>query len=325
VRPEPSAGGAALTTVVFDLGGVVLGWAPERAFEGVMPAAQVPAFLAAIDFANWNRRHDAGLPFATGEAELIQRLPEAEAAIRAYRQHFDRTLTGMIPGTGAVVAELEQAGVRLLALTNWSAETFPRALERFGLLQRFEGIVVSGAERLAKPDPALFEVLFARYDLDPHRTVFIDDSLANVTTATGLGLTALPFADAEQLRRELVGLGLLGPRPPVTQPLFHLTERALWQADSAAGEFSWSSRNLTYDRQGFVHCSYADQVRPVASQIYADVDPAELVVLEIDLRGVLAPVVVEEGEPGVWFPHLYAPLPLDRVTSVHELQSFLAP
>ena len=99
--PTSDADETGLTCVVFDLGGVVLGWAPERAFEGVLPAAKVPAFLAAIDFATWNRRHDAGLPFATGEAELIERLPEAAEAVRAYRQHFDRTLTGMIAGTAS--------------------------------------------------------------------------------------------------------------------------------------------------------------------------------------------------------------------------------
>lgn len=321
--PTPAVDGPRLTTVVFDLGGVVLGWAPERAYEEVMPSADVPGFLAAIDFADWNRRHDAGQPFAAGEAELVERFPGSAAAVLAYRQHFDRTLTGMVAGTGAVIAELELAGVRLLALTNWSAETFPHALRRFGLLQRFEGIVVSGAEQLAKPDPAIFQLLFRRYHLEPTSCGYVDDSAANVATAADLGMAALHFTDAERLRSDLEGLGLLAGRPPATQPLFHLTERRLWQAAAATGEFGWSSRDLTYDQQGFVHCSYADQVAPVRQRFYADLDPAELVVLELDLHDAGAPVIVEEGEPGVDFPHLYAPLPVDRVTAVHELVAFL--
>jgi 2-haloacid dehalogenase len=321
-RSERAADPSALTTVVFDLGAVVLSWSPELAYQEVLPAAEVPAFLEAIDFFAWNRAQDAGRPFAEGEAQLIARFPERATAVRAYREHFARTLTGMVPGTGAVIAELEQAGIRLLALTNWSAETFPRARERFGLLDRFEDIVVSGAEGLAKPDPAIFRLLGRRFSVELSRCVFIDDSPPNVVAAAALGLTALHFTDAARLRAELVGLGLLGPRPPVTEPLFHLTERAVLEAARRAGHYDWSSRGLGYDAQGFVHCSYAGQVAGVAERLYADTDPADLVVLELDLGDGDTPVVVEEGEPGLWFPHLYAPLPLDRVVAEHPMPTF---
>ncbi len=136
----------------------------------------------------------------------------------------------MVPGTGAVIAELAAAGTRLVALTNWSAETFPHALQRFGILQRFEGMLVSGAEQLAKPDPQIFRLAGQRFGLDAAQTVFVDDSAANVTAAAAAGLTGLHFTEADALRSDLVGLGLLGPRQPVRQPVFHVTDRQAWSA-----------------------------------------------------------------------------------------------
>ena len=143
-------------SVLFDLGGVVVAWEPARAYAEVLDPAAVEAFMRRIDFPTWNRSHDAGRSFDVAEQELLDRFPGDEAAIRAYRRNFDATLTGLVPGTGAVLAELQQAGVTCAALTNWSAETFPVARRRFGLLRRFAGILVSGEERLAKPDPAIF-------------------------------------------------------------------------------------------------------------------------------------------------------------------------
>jgi 2-haloacid dehalogenase len=319
----PSDRTSALSTVIFDLGGVVLGWAPHRAYEQVLPAEEVPGFLNAIDFWEWNRALDAGLPYAEAERRLVERFPHLAEAVTAYRRHFDRTLTGMVTGTGAVIAELEQAGIRLLALTNWSAETFPVARARFGLLRRFEGIVVSGEEKLCKPDPAVFELLCERFQVTPTGCVFVDDSVVNVAAAADLGMTALHFTDATTLRRDLQSLDLLGDRPPVSEPLFHLTERSSWQEATRTGSFPWSSRGLSYEQEGFVHCSYAHQVARLPELYYSDVDPDELVVLELDVRDGSAPVLAEEIAPGTWLPHVYAPLPVDHVSSVHPLSHFL--
>ena len=137
--------------VIFDLGGVVVSWDPRRAYERVLPAEEVATFLERVDFAGWNRLNDGGRSFEEAEQELIARFPDDREAILGYRVHFDATLTGMVPGTSGLLAELGQAGVRLIALTNWSAETFPLATERFGILRRFEAIVVSGTEGLLKP------------------------------------------------------------------------------------------------------------------------------------------------------------------------------
>jgi 2-haloacid dehalogenase len=317
--PTPDPTSPEITTVVFDLGAVVLSWAPERAYQQVMPADQVADFMTKIDFPQWNRTRDGGQSFDVGEQELLARFPESAVAIRAYRQHFVHTLTGMVDGTGAIVAELARAGLRLVALTNWSAETFPHAFDRFGLLKRFEGIVVSGTERLTKPDAAIFQLLAQRYQIDPGRAVFVDDVMANVAAATALGFTGIQFIDAAQLRDRLVTLGVLGAREPVPGPIFHITERVNWEAAQSSGDFVWSSRHLSYDQQGFVHCSFADQVEGVLANIYADLPPGDLVLLELDPARLDVPVIVEDLGAGAGYPHIYAPLPISGVTAVRAL------
>jgi 2-haloacid dehalogenase len=307
-----------LTTVVFDLGGVVLEWSPERAFGQVLPAEQVGTFMTKIDFYEWNRRHDGGLQFDLGEQELIEKFPDDAEAVRAYRKHFEHTLSGLVEGTGAIIAELQQRGVRLLALTNWSAETFPVAREKFGLLQRFEEILVSGEERLAKPDPEIFRLIARRYQVRPESCIFIDDSAANVQAADDVGFTGIRFTDAAALRSRLEDLRLLPPRRPIGQPIFHLTEREVWQAAQDGGAFPWSSRNLSYLRRGFVHCSFRSQLPAVAARVYSDLPPEQLIVLELDPDTISPPVVVEQLGPGGGYPHLYGELPIDGVTRVHN-------
>ncbi|WP_152363589.1 HAD-IA family hydrolase [Microlunatus speluncae] len=304
---------AGYDTVVFDLGAVVLGWDPVPAFATVLPAAEVPPFLEQIGFSTWNHTQDAGRPFDDGEAELIEKFGDQHAAaIRAYRSNFELTLTGMIPGTGAVIAELQRAGIRLVALTNWSHETFPHAQRRFGLLRRFSDILVSGAERMVKPDPAIFRLLIERNGLDPARAIFVDDVERNVTGAEAVGLTGIQFTDADALRARLVELGLLGPREPVTEPVFHLTDVETWRAAMDAGGYLWSTRDVGYDLQGYVHLSFAGQLPALRQRLYPDRADAELILLE--LRPEPAdPLVVEDLDAEEPYPHLYAPLPVDRV------------
>jgi len=198
-----------LTTVVFDLGGVVLRWEPHRAFHGVLEPAEVQPFLDEVDFRSWNYQHDAGRPFAEGVLELSERFPHHAEAIAAYPRNHHLTVTGQIDGTVRILDQLSHRGVRLLALTNWSAETFPWALRTFAALQHFEGIVVSGEEGLAKPDPRLYHVLLDRYQVRATEAVFVDDSQVNVEAANTVGMHGLRFTDAEALRLDLGRLGLL--------------------------------------------------------------------------------------------------------------------
>ena len=144
--------------------------------------------------------------------------PQRRELIEAYRRRWPEMLAGEIPGTIDVLADLRAAGVRLLALSNWSAETFPVARERFEFLAWFEEIVISGEVGVNKPDRRIFEHLMEHFDIEPRATLFIDDSSANVEAAEELGFGAILFTDAGALRRELVRLGLLpeiraAPRP----------------------------------------------------------------------------------------------------------------
>lgn len=303
-----------MNAVVFDLGGVVLGWDPAPAFAAVLPPDEIAEFLTEIDFAAWNARHDAGLSFDEGEAELTARFPDAAEAIRAYRANFAQTLSGQIPGTGAVIAELARAGVRLVALTNWSAETFPHAEQRFGILRRFAGIVVSGTERVAKPDPAIFTLTCERYGLDPATTVFVDDVARNVAAASAAGLTGIEFRGAEPLRRRLEELGLLGPRPQLTGPIHHLAVLADWEQP----EYPWSSLGVTYDAEGYVHCSFPHQLDGVRRRHYAELADDELIALELDVPALQHLLVVEDLGTGEPYPHLYAPITRDLVRGVRH-------
>ncbi len=204
----PQTPGPKINTVVFDIGNVLLRWDPARAFVGVLEPSAVITFMDEIDFAAWNHAQDAGRTFDEGVAAVAERWPQHVESLHTYRRNFTRTVVGEIAGSAQVVEELQAADVRLLALTNWSAETFPWARSSFGVLDLFEGIVVSGVEGVAKPDPAVFALLIDRYGIDPRQAVFVDDSPANVAAASGAGLTGLVFTDAMDLRDGLRALGL---------------------------------------------------------------------------------------------------------------------
>jgi 2-haloacid dehalogenase len=197
-----------IQAVLFDLGGVLIEWDPRPGFVGVLPEQDVEPFLAEIDFHTRNRTIDAGRPLREIEAEVDAQFPHHAGVMAAYARNFPATLTGEVPGTADILRELGAAGVRLVALTNWSGETFHHARELFDFLTEFEAIVVSGDERMIKPDPALFELTMERHDLVAGRTAFIDDSAANVAAASALGLHAIRFENAGQLRQDLRSLGL---------------------------------------------------------------------------------------------------------------------
>jgi 2-haloacid dehalogenase len=299
-----------VTAVILDIGGVLIRWVPQRAFEQVMPADDVPAFMERIGFDEWNRTNDALASIADAEAELAARFPEDAEAIRGYRTHFLLTVSELVPGTGAVLAELTAAGVPVIALTNWAADMFAIARRRFGILGRFPDIVVSGEEGIVKPDPAIYALACRRAGVAAGDAVFIDDSPGNVTGAQAAGLTGLHFTTADALRADLVSLGLLTAREPLPGPVFHWAPRSEWEAAVASGSYPWSGRGLRYTDEGFVHLSFEHQLGGTRERFYADLDDSELVLLRLDADDSL-PIVVEDG-----FPHLFAPLPVRRMVQV---------
>ena len=209
----------ATKAVVFDLGGVLIDWDPRYLYRKLLAdEAAVEEFLATVCTPEWNAEQDRGRPFAEGVAELVERHPVHAAAITAYHERWTEMLGGDIAGTVELLAELRDTGVPLYALTNWSAETFGIARERFEFLAWFDGVLVSGEERMVKPDPAIFRLLLDRFGLDPETTFYVDDSPANVASAGRLGFDAVPFTDPEQLRRDLEGRRLLGRSAPSARP-----------------------------------------------------------------------------------------------------------
>jgi 2-haloacid dehalogenase len=205
---------SAPTAVVFDLGGVLVDWDPRYLYRRLLPDDEVEEFLAEVDFLAWNHLADAGGRWADAVADHARRFPHRAELLAAYPERFAESLGGEVPGTADVVRDLHRDGVRLLALTNWSAETFPHARERFRVLDLFEDVVVSGVEGVTKPDPAVFRLLLDRHGLVAGDTVFVDDSAANVAAATAVGLVGVRFVDADRLRSDLGRLGLLVREPP---------------------------------------------------------------------------------------------------------------
>jgi 2-haloacid dehalogenase len=197
--------------VIFDLGGVLVDWDPRYLYRKLFTdLAEMERFLAEVCTTAWNLRQDAGRPFAEAVAELSAQHPAQAELIRAYHERWAETLGEEIADSVAILAELKAAGRRLYALTNWSHETFPVARARFAFLSWFDGIVVSGEERLIKPDPRLFGTLLARHHVDPTQAVFIDDNAANVEAAVALGMHGIEFRSPAQLRAALAAAGLVG-------------------------------------------------------------------------------------------------------------------
>jgi 2-haloacid dehalogenase len=208
-----------IKAVVFDLGGVLIDWDPRYLYRKLLAdEAAIEEFLATVCTPEWNAEQDRGRPFAEGVAELVERHPAHAAAIAAYAERWEEMLGGDIGGTVELLAELRAAGTPLYALTNWSAETFVVARRRFEFLSWFDGVLVSGEERMIKPDPAFFRLLLDRFGLDPEATFYIDDNEANVAAARRLGLDAVRFTDPGRLRRELTARRALARSAPSARP-----------------------------------------------------------------------------------------------------------
>ncbi len=194
------------SAVVLDLGNVVVRWDPAPAVAAGVGEAEAAAFLGAdeLDFGAWNQAQDGGRTWADALAWIEQHHPRWLEHARAYRQHFGRSLVALVDGTDAVLRDLAAAGVPTYALTNWSAETFPIARERFGdVLDLFADVVVSGEVGLVKPDPRIFALTAERLGREPADLFFADDSATNVTAAREAGWDAVLFTGAEALRADL--------------------------------------------------------------------------------------------------------------------------
>lgn len=170
---------------------------------------EVTWFLENVCTNEWNEHQDAGRPFAEAIQERSAKFPGYEPAIHAWFNRWPETISGPIHETVEPLSRIREKPYRLYALTNWSAETFPWARHTFEFLHWFEGIVVSGEEKTLKPRPEFFQILFDRYQVNPHTSLFIDDNMNNVVAARALGVDTIHFNNPLQLRKELIDRNIL--------------------------------------------------------------------------------------------------------------------
>ena len=195
--------------VVFDLGGVLLDWDPRHLYRTLIAdPAEMASFLGRICTPEWHLAHDLGADTEQSCHELAAAHPELADLIMAWSERSEEMIAGQLDAAISVLADVRAAGFRCLALSNMEADKFVLRQARFGFFAHFDGCVISGIEGFAKPDRRIFEILLDRYDLEAGATVFIDDKAANVAVARELGIAALQYRGAEQLRRELRGLGV---------------------------------------------------------------------------------------------------------------------
>ena len=194
-----------VSTVVFDLGGVLIDWNPRHLYRKILAdePEKMEWFLSNICTPEWNSRQDAGRTMQEACDVLVREHPEHEELIRSYYDRWEEMITGPIEGSVEILRKVRDSTYSLYGLTNWSAETFPVARDRFEFLNWFEGIVVSGDIGMIKPDPPIFHHLISTFDLTPETTVFIDDSAPNVDAARELGFKAIRFESPDQLESEL--------------------------------------------------------------------------------------------------------------------------
>lgn len=212
VTPAVVGSSAAVpTAVIFDVGRVLYDWDPRILYRRLIADDRaLDAFLRDVVTHEWHFQHDAGRDFADTSAELVALYPQHADLIAAWGPRFLESIGAPIAGMHVLVDELEAADMPLFAITNFSHEFWPpfRAREA-AMFDRFRDVVVSGAEKLVKPDPAIYRLALDRFGLEAARTVFIDDNAANVAGARDVGLIALHFVNEPTLRGELRGLGLL--------------------------------------------------------------------------------------------------------------------
>ena len=193
-----------ICNIIFDFGAVLVDWNPHYLFDPYFGDADKASwFLDNICTNEWNRQFDGGKPFAEGLAELKAQFPEWTREIDVYWNEWTKMMGGAIPGMYELVKDLKAAGYGVYGLTNWSAETFYQIEKNYPVFALLDGKVVSGEEKLLKPDAAIFRCLLDRYGLKAEESVFIDDTLSNVEGARAAGLAGLHFKDPDSLRKEL--------------------------------------------------------------------------------------------------------------------------
>jgi len=200
-----------IDAIIFDLGGVLIDWNPAYVYDKMFTSEdQKRLFFEKICTPDWNEQQDAGRSLKEATDELLEKHPDWKEYIEAYYGRWEEMLGGPIHGTVDIFKQLKASGkYKLYALTNWSAETFPVALDRYDFLHWFDARVVSGEEKMRKPFPEFYQLLLDRFQLTAEETLFIDDNLRNEQAAKEIGLQTVHFKSPAQLKEDLVQLGIL--------------------------------------------------------------------------------------------------------------------
>lgn len=202
-----------VTAVTWDIGRVLYRWSPRYLYEKlIVDAAKLEWFLDHVVTEEWHFQHDAGRPLDRMISERVAQFPADAALIEAYHPRWLETIPGPVPKTHELVEALADAGVPQFSITNFGADTFAMFRPTAPILDRFGDIVVSGVEKLAKPDPAIFALARRRFAIDPAQTLFIDDNAANIRSAAACGWQVHHFVGAEPLIEDLSARGLIGAR-----------------------------------------------------------------------------------------------------------------
>jgi len=198
-----------INAVVFDLGGVLIDWNPRHLYRQLFAdPGEMEDFLARVCTDDWHREHDLGADIRQSCERLASEHAQYADMIMAWADRGEEMAAGQFDETVDVLQTLKGTGLRCYALSNMEPEAFVIRSARFPFMKWFDGHVISGLEGVAKPDSRIFEVLLARYDLDPEATVFVDDSKPNVEAARDLGFNVVHYTSAQQLSAELRVLGL---------------------------------------------------------------------------------------------------------------------
>ena len=200
-----------INTIIFDLGAVLIDWNPHYLYRSLFTDEQeMKDFLANICTSDWNEEQDAGRSLQEGTDLLVAQYPEHESNIRAFYSRWIEMLGEPLHDTVEIFRQLKASGkYKIYALTNWSAETFPFALERYDFLNWFDGIAMSGAEKMRKPAPAFYQLLLDRYNVKAAEALFIDDNYRNILAAEKMGIKSIHFTSAEALEGKLKEVGVL--------------------------------------------------------------------------------------------------------------------
>ena len=200
-----------IKNIIFDLGGVLIDWNPHYMYKKIIPDdIQRNWFIENICTLDWNEQQDGGRKINVAVKELLEKYPDHKINIESYYSRWEEMLNGPIQGTVDILKKIKEKNIyKTYALTNWSAETFPRALELFNFLHWFDGRVVSGEENTRKPHKEIYDIILNRFNLLPGETIFIDDNLRNIKAANELGITSIHFTSPELLIIELNKLNIL--------------------------------------------------------------------------------------------------------------------